>query len=191
MPRSAARADLTNGSQLPTAAPAQSSRSLIPATCRLHPLPSDFPAFNPQHVQSSLPLSIIATAFELPLVAILCSQKRALPGIRSLLSGILYIYRLLNGDDHPSCSGDPSPYEAVKEKEGGGFTASCQEGDAAPIFDLDLHDELTFTYDVAWAYSDVRWASRHNPYAFKHGSGRFDNYLKMTGGEAFGPRNWP
>lgn len=48
----------------------------------------------------------------------------------------------------------PHRAKAVKEKDGGGFTASCQvrrafgwlvcwpqEGDAAPIFDLDLHDE--------------------------------------------------
>ncbi|CAJ1336635.1 unnamed protein product [Effrenium voratum] len=59
--------------------------------------------------------------------------------------------------------------QAVKE-EGGTVTASCQEGDAAPIYDLDAHDELTFTYDVLWTESDIRWASR------------FDNYLKMTGG---------
>ena len=32
--------------------------------------------------------------------------------------------------------------QAVKEKDGV-FTASCQDGDAAPIFDLDAHDEVT------------------------------------------------
>lgn len=62
-----------------------------------------------------------------------------------------------------------SMHQAVKEKDGV-LQASCQDGDAAPIFDLDVHDELTFTYDVAWAHSEIRWASR------------FDNYLKMTGG---------
>ena len=31
--------------------------------------------------------------------------------------------------------------QAVKEKDGV-FTASCQDGDAAPIFDLDAHDEV-------------------------------------------------
>ena len=35
--------------------------------------------------------------------------------------------------------------------------------------DLDAYPEVIFTYDVAWAYSDVRWVSR------------WDNYLKMTG----------
>ena len=34
------------------------------------------------------------------------------------------------------------PPKAVKEKDGV-FTASCQDGDAAPIFDLDAHDEVT------------------------------------------------
>ena len=41
---------------------------------------------------------------------------------------------------------DPGPFQppsqAVKEKTPGVFTASCQDGDAAPIFDLDAHDEV-------------------------------------------------
>lgn len=60
--------------------------------------------------------------------------------------------------------------QAVKE-ENGFLTASCEDGDAAPIYDLDAHNDLTFTYDVVWTDSDIRWASR------------FDNYLKMTGGQ--------
>eukprot|EP00913_Durusdinium_trenchii_P021795 g20478.t1 len=67
--------------------------------------------------------------------------------------------------------------QAVKE-ENGAVTASCQEGDAAPIFDLDAHDQLTFTYDVTWSPSEIRWASR------------FDNYLKMTGGRRPGQIHW-
>jgi len=38
-------------------------------------------------------------------------------------------------------------------------------------FELDAHDEIVYTYDVRWTYSDVRWASR------------WDSYLKMTGGQ--------
>merc|ERR1740138_1547853 len=39
------------------------------------------------------------------------------------------------------------------------------------LFDIDVHDEIWYTYDVIWIESDVRWASR------------WDNYLKMEGGE--------
>eukprot|EP00929_Paragymnodinium_shiwhaense_P067223 TRINITY_DN33847_c0_g1_i1.p1 TRINITY_DN33847_c0_g1~~TRINITY_DN33847_c0_g1_i1.p1 ORF type:complete len:632 (-),score=137.09 TRINITY_DN33847_c0_g1_i1:145-2040(-) len=39
-----------------------------------------------------------------------------------------------------------------------------------PVFDLEKHDSITFTYDVHWAYSPLRWASR------------WDNYLRMSGG---------
>merc|ERR1719277_862918 len=38
-------------------------------------------------------------------------------------------------------------------------------------FELDAHDEIVYTYDVRWTYSDIRWASR------------WDMYLKMTGGQ--------
>merc|ERR550537_237762 len=34
-----------------------------------------------------------------------------------------------------------------------------------------MNDEITFTYDVRWTSSDIRWASR------------WDNYLKMAGGQ--------
>merc|ERR1719335_1240029 len=35
----------------------------------------------------------------------------------------------------------------------GTFTAMCQEGVASPAFDLDLHQEIVFTYDVLWTES--------------------------------------
>eukprot|EP00930_Biecheleria_cincta_P075467 TRINITY_DN6263_c0_g2_i1.p1 TRINITY_DN6263_c0_g2~~TRINITY_DN6263_c0_g2_i1.p1 ORF type:complete len:641 (+),score=107.79 TRINITY_DN6263_c0_g2_i1:119-1924(+) len=60
--------------------------------------------------------------------------------------------------------------QAVQEQQGQ-QVASCQEGTAYPVFDIDMHDELMFTYDVVWTESDIRWVSR------------FDNYLKMTGGQ--------
>merc|ERR1740130_256827 len=53
----------------------------------------------------------------------------------------------------------------------GTFTAMCQEGVASPAFDLDLHQEIVFTYDVMWTESPIRWATR------------WDNYLKMAGGQ--------
>merc|ERR1719387_198248 len=39
------------------------------------------------------------------------------------------------------------------------------------LFDIQSHDEVTYTYDVIWTESQVRWASR------------WDNYLKMSKGE--------
>merc|ERR1719169_96599 len=39
------------------------------------------------------------------------------------------------------------------------------------IFDLDVHDEIVYTYDIAWTESAIRWASR------------WDSYLKMTAGQ--------
>jgi len=56
-------------------------------------------------------------------------------------------------------------------KSDGSFTAMCQEGVATPAFDLDLHQELVFTYDVEWIESPIRWSTR------------WDNYLKMAGGQ--------
>merc|ERR1719215_2585814 len=47
----------------------------------------------------------------------------------------------------------------------------CEDKVAYPVFDLDMHDFIIYTYDVQWAWSDVRWASR------------WDNYLKMSGGQ--------
>merc|ERR1719316_1947230 len=48
--------------------------------------------------------------------------------------------------------------------------ATCYGG-ANTQFDLDEHKEIWYTYDVVWVYSHVRWASR------------WDNYLKMEGGD--------
>merc|ERR1719424_2430643 len=53
----------------------------------------------------------------------------------------------------------------------GQFTAMCQEGVASPAFDLDLHQEIVFTYSVQWIESPIRWSTR------------WDNYLKMAGGQ--------
>lgn len=52
-----------------------------------------------------------------------------------------------------------------------GLVAMCEEGAASPLFDLDMHKEVVFTYDVAWTESPQRWASR------------WDSYLKMTGSQ--------
>lgn len=58
------------------------------------------------------------------------------------------------------------------------FSMDHVESDGKPkceasssIFDIGAHDEISFTYDVAWEESEIRWASR------------FDNYLKMTGSQ--------
>ncbi|CAE7735955.1 CFAP45 [Symbiodinium sp. KB8] len=52
-----------------------------------------------------------------------------------------------------------------------GLKAVCQEGADAQLMELDMFNEVIFSYDVTWEYSDVRWVSR------------WDNYLKMTGGQ--------
>merc|ERR550537_550565 len=39
------------------------------------------------------------------------------------------------------------------------------------LMDLDMHDDIVYTYDVQWVESPVRWALR------------WDNYLKMSGGQ--------
>merc|ERR1712050_285174 len=63
----------------------------------------------------------------------------------------------------------PNPEGASEGPEG--FTAMCQDYVAYPVFDLGTHDEIIYTYDVQWTESSIRWASR------------WDNYLKMTGGQ--------
>jgi len=55
--------------------------------------------------------------------------------------------------------------------EPSGVVTMCQDYVAYPVFDLGTHEDIIFTYDVAWTESSVRWASR------------WDNYLKMTGGQ--------
>lgn len=47
----------------------------------------------------------------------------------------------------------------------------CEDGVAMPLFDLEINNEIIYTYDVRWTESPNRWASR------------WDNYLKMTGGQ--------
>jgi len=60
--------------------------------------------------------------------------------------------------------------QSVRDEGQGIFTAACFGGDNEK-YDLDDHDEMWFTYDVVWLESSIRWASR------------WDNYLKMEGGE--------
>merc|ERR1719335_91469 len=61
--------------------------------------------------------------------------------------------------------------QATREDGTGGLIAMCQDDAIYPVFDIDMHDEIIFTYDVRWTWSNVRWASR------------WDSYLKMTGGQ--------
>merc|ERR1719335_1584876 len=61
--------------------------------------------------------------------------------------------------------------QATREDGTGGLIAMCQDDAIYPVFDIDMHDEIVFTYDVMWYWSDIRWASR------------WDNYLKMSGGQ--------
>merc|ERR1719424_517313 len=52
-----------------------------------------------------------------------------------------------------------------------GYAAMCSEDAVVPVFDIDAHSDIIYTYDVRWVESGVRWASR------------WDTYLKMTGGQ--------
>mmetsp|Transcript_12536 Transcript_12536/g.36513 ORF Transcript_12536/g.36513 Transcript_12536/m.36513 type:complete len:623 (+) Transcript_12536:65-1933(+) len=53
-----------------------------------------------------------------------------------------------------------------------GPESSCEDADdLTPHFDLDKHETITYTYDVTWTPSPVRWASR------------WDTYLKMHEGQ--------
>jgi len=45
--------------------------------------------------------------------------------------------------------------------------------DAGERFELDNHKEIWYTYDIVWVESSIRWASR------------WDNYLKMAGGDIY------
>jgi transmembrane 9 superfamily protein 2/4 len=60
--------------------------------------------------------------------------------------------------------------QSVRDEGDGDFSASCFGG-ANQQYNIDDHKEIWYTYDVVWVYSEVRWASR------------WDNYLKMEGGE--------
>jgi len=67
--------------------------------------------------------------------------------------------------------------QSVRDVGDGQMSATCgpsYDGDGrvgGDLFELDTHDEIWYTYDVIWVESSVRWASR------------WDNYLKMEGGE--------
>merc|ERR1719230_1881679 len=61
--------------------------------------------------------------------------------------------------------------QATRPDGHGSYTAMCKEGVASPAFDLDAHQDIVFTYDVQWTESQIRWSTR------------WDNYLKMAGGQ--------
>jgi len=73
--------------------------------------------------------------------------------------------------------------QSMRDEGEGEFSASCtkeddddEEGGTSTkknpeLFDIDAHDDVWYTYDIVWVESAVRWASR------------WDNYLKMEGGE--------
>jgi transmembrane 9 superfamily protein 2/4 len=73
-------------------------------------------------------------------------------------------YRIVGFEVEPR-----SIMQSIRDEGGGEQSATCTG--SSDQFDLDEHDEIWYTYDVVWIYSDVRWASR------------WDNYLKMEGGE--------
>jgi transmembrane 9 superfamily protein 2/4 len=73
-------------------------------------------------------------------------------------------YRIVGFEVEPR-----SIMQSVREVGGGSYTAICEAG--AELFDLDEHEDIWFTYDSVWIYSDIRWASR------------WDHYLQMEGGQ--------
>merc|ERR1712176_1040296 len=78
-------------------------------------------------------------------------------------------YRIVGFEVEPR-----SIVQAVREDKSqpSGYHGICNTGElAATPFELDAHDEIVYTYDVRWTYSEVRWASR------------WDHYLKMSGGQ--------
>jgi len=77
-------------------------------------------------------------------------------------------YRIVGFEVEPH-----SMVQAVRSDpaEPSGLAGMCHEGAATPLYDLDAHNDIVFTYDVLWLESEHRWASR------------WDNYLKMTGGQ--------
>jgi len=60
------------------------------------------------------------------------------------------------------------PFSIVQDLEA---QPPCQEPASYPRFDINAQTEIIFTYDVQWTQSPLEWASR------------WDNYLKMTGGQ--------
>lgn len=75
-------------------------------------------------------------------------------------------YRIVGFEVEPH-----SMTQATRDEGEGKLVAMCNDEAAYPVFDLDMHDEIVYTYDVSWTESPVRWASR------------WDHYLKMSGGE--------
>mmetsp|Transcript_116135 Transcript_116135/g.329134 ORF Transcript_116135/g.329134 Transcript_116135/m.329134 type:complete len:629 (+) Transcript_116135:40-1926(+) len=66
---------------------------------------------------------------------------------------------------------EPHSITQSSSQSDGGATKVCEDGAARSLLDLDMNDKITYTYDVKWTESPHRWASR------------WDNYLKMTGGQ--------
>eukprot|EP00928_Gymnodinium_smaydae_P022077 TRINITY_DN1865_c0_g1_i1.p1 TRINITY_DN1865_c0_g1~~TRINITY_DN1865_c0_g1_i1.p1 ORF type:complete len:625 (-),score=136.40 TRINITY_DN1865_c0_g1_i1:511-2385(-) len=68
---------------------------------------------------------------------------------------------------------NPEKYEGFRIVGADLEPLSTTSKDCSPGQPLDLErsKEITYTYDVRWVWSDVRWASR------------WDSYLKMTGGQ--------
>lgn len=86
-------------------------------------------------------------------------------------------YRIVGFEVEPR-----SLVQSMRDEGDGEFSANCntetEEGEPAgdansgsDLFNIDAHDDIWYTYDVVWVESAVRWASR------------WDNYLKMEGGE--------
>jgi transmembrane 9 superfamily protein 2/4 len=81
--------------------------------------------------------------------------------------GVYQGYRIVGFEVEPR-----SISQSLKDMGDDEYEATCTGGTSqADMFDLDEHDEIWYTYDVVWIYSDVRWASR------------WDKYLQMEGGE--------
>jgi len=62
---------------------------------------------------------------------------------------------------------EPHSLKQTVQGEGASMTAECK----TPLLDLDETQNLVYSYDIQWTWSHTRWASR------------WDNYLKMTGGQ--------
>jgi len=66
----------------------------------------------------------------------------------------------------------PQSLQQQTKQVGDKTEALCNDvEDLTPRFDLDINDVVTYSYDVAWTESPIRWASR------------WDTYLKMHEGQ--------
>mmetsp|Transcript_59915 Transcript_59915/g.111016 ORF Transcript_59915/g.111016 Transcript_59915/m.111016 type:complete len:612 (+) Transcript_59915:86-1921(+) len=63
------------------------------------------------------------------------------------------------------------PATVVQNPKSGNGLGCKEDGIPNRLFDLEDHEEISYTYDVVWTPSEIRWASR------------WDNYLKMSGGQ--------